>query len=129
MLVLLFEVWNDFRAAYFQIRDVSIAVERYPSFPNTKEYSDPAASYLSDRGVMLHAVVTKHVVSGLAPGAVPSSPVGKFVEGLPKKLGAGKSPLDQTLCTASTCHGRDPAECGQAVGIFPAVPLRTKRAE
>ena len=83
MLFLLFEVWNDFRTSLFQICDVSIAVERYSSFPNAEEYSDPAASYFSDGSVMLHAFVAKHAVSGLAPRAIPSRPVGKFVEGLP----------------------------------------------
>ena len=48
MLVLLFEVGNDFRASQSQIRDVAIAVEWYPSLPNSKEYSDPAAGTSSE---------------------------------------------------------------------------------
>ena len=93
---MLFEVWNDFRRASFEIRDVSITVERYSSFPNTKEYSDPAASDFSDGGIMFHASIAKQAVSGLAPGTIPSCPVGKFVEGLPEILGTSMSPIDST---------------------------------
>lgn len=67
MLVLFFEVGNNVRAALLQIGDVPIAIKRHASLPNTKKYSNPAACYLSDGGVMLHAAVAKHVVSGLAP--------------------------------------------------------------
>ncbi len=57
------------------------------------------------------------------------STIGEFVEGLAKELWASISSFDLALLAALACHRRDPAERRQAVSIFPAVFLRTKRAE
>jgi hypothetical protein len=66
-------------------------------------------------------------VPGLGPGTVQSSAVGEFVERLPEKFGTGISPPDATLFTTLASHRCDTAEHRQAVGILPAVLLRTKR--
>ena len=78
---------------------------------------------------MLHPAVAEHVVSGSAPRAILSRTVGKFVEGLPEKLGTSESPMDSTRLTALSRHRSDSTERRHALGILPAVSLRAKRAE
>ena len=65
----------------------------------------------------------------LGPRAIDSSAVGEFVEGLAKIFWTGISTLDVAQLAALACHRRDSAERGQTVCIFPAVFLRTERAQ
>jgi hypothetical protein len=123
------EVFFDFRTPLLQLGDVAIAVKRYPGLPNSEQNPNPTACELSYCRVMLHPAISQHSISGLGPGAVLSSAVGKFVKRLPKILRASESAVNLAFLTAFLCHGRDPTKGRQAVGIFPAVLLRTERAE
>ena len=96
MSVFLGEVWNDFRAAFLQVGDVAIAVKWDSSLPYTKQYSDPATSYLSYRSVVLHPAIAEHAISGFAPRTIPTRTLGKFVEGLPEILRASVTSMDST---------------------------------
>ena len=105
---------------------IFLAIKLDASFPNSKEYSDPAARKLPDGRVVFHSAVFELKISRLGPRTKLSSAVSEFVKRLLQVSRTCPTLQYHSTLAALTRYWRDAGERSDLIGVIPAILLRTE---